>query len=113
MYFAITKKLEREGKDANKLFKDICFLVVKTICAVQPHLAHVYRACQPKEENSDLCFEILGFDVLLDSNLKPYLLEVNHTPSFHTDTPLDFQIKKNLIFDTLILANVTNKAKKK
>ena len=60
-----------------------------------------------------MCFELLGFDVLLDADLKPYLLEVNHTPSFHTDTPLDMQIKKNLILDTLILTNVTNKAKRR
>lgn len=53
----------------------------------------------------------LRFDVLLDTNLKPWLLEVNHTPSFVTDTPLDFQIKKNLILDTLILVNPRNKLK--
>jgi tubulin polyglutamylase TTLL6/13 len=36
-----------------------------------------------------MCFEILGMDVLIDYKLKPYLLEVNHTPSFSTDTPFD------------------------
>ena len=53
-----------------------------------------------------MCFEIFGFDIILDSELKPWLLEVNHTPSFSVDTPLDFQIKKSLILDTLILINV-------
>lgn len=48
-----------------------------------------------------MCFEILGMDVILDSNFKPYLLEVNHTPSFTTDTPLDSLIKKNVIKDSL------------
>ena len=33
--------------------------------------------------------------------LKPYLIEVNHTPSFQTDSLLDYQIKKNLIIDTI------------
>ena len=40
-----------------------------------------------------MCFEVLGFDVMLDSELKPIILEVNYTPSFTTDTPLDLQIK--------------------
>jgi tubulin polyglutamylase TTLL6/13 len=47
------------------------------------------------------CFEILGFDVLIDEKLKPWLVEVNHAPSFSTDTPLDFKIKKDVIADTL------------
>lgn len=59
-----------------------------------------------------MSFEIFGFDILLDENLKPYLLEVNHTPSFTTDTPLDYQIKRNLILDTLILINMKWKTKK-
>ena len=37
------------------------------------------------------------------------MLEVNHTPSFTTDTPLDSLIKRNLIYDTLKLMNVTVK----
>ena len=58
-----------------------------------------------------MCFEILGMDVLLDHKLKPYLIEVNHTPSFTTDTPLDKSIKKGLIRDTLLLLNVNGKSK--
>jgi len=60
---------------------------------------------------NDMCFEILGMDVLLDHKLKPYLIEVNHTPSFTTDTPLDKSIKKGLIRDTLLLLNVNGKSK--
>ena len=41
-----------------------------------------------------MCFELLGFDIIIDKHFKPYLLEVNHAPSFNTDTPLDFFIKK-------------------
>jgi tubulin polyglutamylase TTLL6/13 len=54
-----------------------------------------------------MCFELLGFDIILDTNLKPWILEVNHSPSFSTDTPLDFKIKKNLIADTIKLLNLS------
>jgi tubulin polyglutamylase TTLL6/13 len=54
-----------------------------------------------------MCFEILGFDVFLDDQLKPWILEVNHAPSFATDSPLDFKIKKALITDTLKLLNLS------
>jgi len=33
-----------------------------------------------------MCFEILGMDVMIDHKLKPWLLEVNHTPSFVIDS---------------------------
>lgn len=50
---------------------------------------------------------------MLDDDLKAYLIEVNHTPSFTTDTPLDYSIKHSLITDTLILIDTRNKAKTK
>lgn len=53
-----------------------------------------------------MCFEILGMDVILDHKLKPWLLEVNHTPSFTTDTKIDELIKFNLINDTFNLLNI-------
>jgi tubulin polyglutamylase TTLL6/13 len=43
---------------------------------------------------------------MLDEDCKPYVIEVNHTPSFVTDTPLDYHIKFGLIKDTLNLMNV-------
>ena len=62
--------------------------------------------------SNDMCFEILGFDVMLDHKLTPYLIEINYTPSFTTDTPLDKFIKKNLIYDTMNLLNINDKWKK-
>ena len=54
-----------------------------------------------------MCFEILGFDIFLDDQLKPWILEVNHAPSFSTDSPLDFKVKKNLIQDVIKLLNLS------
>lgn len=47
------------------------------------------------------CFEILGVDVMLDMKRKPYLIEVNHLPSFTCDSPLDEDIKRRLVDQTM------------
>jgi tubulin polyglutamylase TTLL11 len=57
------------------------------------------------------CFHIVGFDVLLDENLKPWLLEVNHSPSFNIEadgevSEIDVEIKKNVLSDALRAAFV-------
>lgn len=44
---------------------------------------------------------------MLDHKCKPWLIEVNHTPSFTTDTPLDRNIKKAVIRDALKIMNVS------
>jgi D-alanine-D-alanine ligase-like ATP-grasp enzyme len=50
------------------------------------------------------CFEVLGFDIMIDSNLKPWLIEVNHSPSMNTDSSLDLKIKGNMIADLFTMA---------
>lgn len=39
------------------------------------------------------CFQLIGFDILLDENLEPHLLEINHHPSLQTDAPIDMRVK--------------------
>ena len=41
------------------------------------------------------------------------MLEINHTPSFSTDSPLDLDVKFALICDTLHLVRVNEEAKAK
>ena len=38
---------------------------------------------------------------MLDQKLKPWMLEVNHTPSFGADTAVDDAVKRGLIRNTL------------
>lgn len=76
-------------------------------------MAHIYKSCQPDDIENSMCFEVLGFDIMLDAGLKPWILEVNHSPSFTTDSPLDFKIKKNLISDTIRLLNLSFAKKQK
>ena len=56
-----------------------------------------------------MCFQILGFDIMLDAKCKPYLLEVNHNPSLSADSPLDEKVKSELIRDTINLLGLTKR----
>lgn len=88
-------------------------MVVKTIISAQPILAHNYKLCQPDDFYNHMCFEILGFDFLINSDSMPVLLEVNHAPSFAIDTPFDKDIKTKVIYDTIQIMNVTKTMKNK
>jgi tubulin polyglutamylase TTLL2 len=52
------------------------------------------------------CFELLGFDVMIDSNLKPWLIEVNSSPAMSMDNNIDYQVKPDLIRDIISLLNI-------
>ncbi len=60
-----------------------------------------------------MCFQILGFVILLDKNLKPWLIEVNSSPSYNMDAAIDRNVKMNLIKDTfqILKANFSPKSR--
>lgn len=47
------------------------------------------------------CFELFGYDILVDQNFKPWLIEVNASPSMGTTSETDHQLKTCLINDLL------------
>ena len=53
-----------------------------------------------------MCFELLGFDIFIDKNLKVWMLEVNMAPSFNTDTPVDKEIKPKMFEEMFRILNV-------
>ena len=87
------------GIDYNEVFASIKDLIIKTcFSAEQPILQ-----CMGGNKNKNACFEIYGFDVIIDAKLRPWLLEVNVSPSLSSSSPLDKQIKTTLLSDTLYL----------
>ncbi|KAJ8714517.1 hypothetical protein PYW07_002742 [Mythimna separata] len=102
----LNKILLSQGVDLDRLWHAIDQVIVKTIISAWPILKHSYHACFPSHDMVHACFEILGFDILLDHKLHPYILEVNHSPSFHTDTQLDREVKEGLLTDTFTMLNI-------
>jgi tubulin polyglutamylase TTLL4 len=58
------------------------------------------------QERRNCCFELYGFDILIDENLKPWLIEVNVCPSLSSSSPMDRKIKHTLITDLLNLIGI-------
>ena len=55
-------------------------------------------------KHKQTCFEIFGFDILIDQDFKPWLLEVNVSPSLSSSSPMDKYIKTLLLSDSFYLA---------
>ena len=101
---ALKAKYKELGIDSDAVFSRIKDIIVKTLLMAWPHLEHNYKTCCKK--NNRQCFQILGYDIMLDKKLKPWLLEVNESPSFNDDTDVDRQIKSGLIEDTFRLLDI-------
>ncbi|MES1906788.1 MAG: hypothetical protein MHM6MM_000025 [Cercozoa sp. M6MM] len=49
------------------------------------------------------CFELYGYDILIDENLKPWLIEINASPSLSASSAEDYDMKFAVVNDTLEL----------
>ena len=84
--------------------------MIKAVISVEPLLANnLNRASR----NRHLCFEVFGFDIILDQHLKPWLLEVNVLPSLSSSSPLDKKIKTSMMCDVFSTIGITPYNKKR
>ncbi|EPY31550.1 tubulin tyrosine ligase protein [Angomonas deanei] len=73
---------------ANRLFDEIQTLILRTIFAVQRVIIHDKH-----------CLELYGYDVMIDDQLHPWLIETNASPSLTAETPADYHLKFNMLDD--------------
>ncbi|KAF3696752.1 putative tubulin polyglutamylase TTLL9 [Channa argus] len=84
----LTAKHSREMVET--LFTEMDNIFVRSLQSVQKVII-----------NDKHCFELYGYDILLDQNLKPWLIEVNASPSHTASSQEDYEMKCRLLEDTL------------
>ncbi|XP_072314129.1 tubulin polyglutamylase TTLL5 [Eucyclogobius newberryi] len=100
---AVLRYLKQEGKDTTVLMRQVEDLIIKALLSAEPQISAACKMFVPYKTN---CFELYGFDVLIDAKLKPWLLEVNLSPSLACDAPLDLKIKASMIADMFSLVGL-------
>ncbi|SPP77575.1 probable tubulin polyglutamylase TTLL1 [Drosophila guanche] len=79
------------GKEVtDRLFGAISWLIVHSLRAVAPVMA-----------SDRHCFECYGYDIIIDNALKPWLVEVNASPSL-TSTTVNDRILKYKLIDNIL-----------
>ncbi|CAM9517954.1 unnamed protein product [Ectocarpus sp. 4 AP-2014] len=74
----------------NTLFHEIQSLILRSLLSVQQVMI-----------NDKHCFGLYGYDILFDDKLKPWLLEVNASPSLSANTPADKELKVTMLSSVL------------
>jgi tubulin polyglutamylase TTLL6/13 len=90
---AILREVESRGLDVASLQHKIDEIIRLTITSIQPFLSNNYKATISVNDGKSRCFELLGFDILLDRSARPWLLEVNFMPMLDVDTQFDGELK--------------------
>lgn len=84
--WALLRRLH--GIDCDALWRSVCLLIVKSLVVVDDKMS-----AQP------CSFELFGYDVLVDAALRPWLIEVNASPSLAGENALDHRVKNAMLRD--------------
>ena len=82
----------------NQLFEDIKDMMIRTLLSVQKIMI-----------NDKHCFELYGYDILIDQDFKPWLLEVNASPSLSAETKDDYDRKFSMLEDVINIIELEKK----
>uniref|UniRef100_A0A0K0FDA5 Tubulin polyglutamylase TTLL11 (inferred by orthology to a human protein) n=1 Tax=Strongyloides venezuelensis TaxID=75913 RepID=A0A0K0FDA5_STRVS len=107
-------QMEKRGMNTRRLWHNIKIIIVKTVIAMLPEIMLNYEQTF-HDIDGPQCFQIMGFDIMVQDDGTPILLEVNAAPSLtieHTiidgippvRSIVDEVIKVPLVRDCLLLA---------
>ncbi|KAF7649172.1 hypothetical protein LDENG_00145900 [Lucifuga dentata] len=98
---ALWQYLGSQGINTSLIWEKIKDIVIKTIITSE---SYVNSLLKMNVSSAYCCHELFGFDIILDNNLKPWILEVNVSPCLSSHTGLDVEVKGQMVRDLLNLA---------
>ena len=98
-FYDFQKYLDKEYKDKKVNVRDHIMNQVKYI--VELTMKSVREKINPNKRN--FCFEIFGYDFMMDVNLNVYLLEINTNPGLEISSPWIKAIVPRMVDDALRL----------
>ncbi|CAK9096024.1 unnamed protein product [Durusdinium trenchii] len=107
--------LESSIENGEEIWSAIACCVKKTLLAIGPKMEDHYDRFfgRSRDGGGSACFELLGFDFILDEQQRLYLLEVNSAPSLSCPTSLDREIKENVLSEGFRLLRLDGSEKVK
>ena len=89
----------RHGRRAtDRAFGECQEIVIRSLLAVADAMI-----------NDKHCFTLYGYDVMFDEKNKPWLIEVNASPSLTANTPDDYRLKYDLLSSLLDIVDMERK----
>ena len=100
---SLQQYLEEHNINSELVFSKIDDIIIKTFISSENNLINAISKYCAYQEN---CFELYGFDILLDENLNCWLMEVNLSPNLHFDAAIDLKIKGEMIAEIFDLIRI-------
>eukprot|EP00939_MAST-03C_sp_MAST-3C-sp1_P005162 g5162.t1 len=91
----VMRKLRCMGLDVSTMWARIHDVIIKTLISIEGHVKTSMRSSLSRSQHC--CFQLFGFDVLVDEDLSAWLVEVNFSPSLNTDADIDLKIKGKML----------------
>jgi len=82
---------------SDQVWQAIKQLIQKSLKALEPFLKYFLKCRYPRGDHGKM-FHIIGYDIMLDSELRPYIIELNANPSLNIQFEGNEEVKEKAGF---------------